>query len=96
MLKKPNNNGEKYEENPDDEEEVEEKKVEYKYFVHLKTPKSYVAKDGTPREFDVYYCTDVKTSSVLENSIELTIENKGGSRKVHLDKNLVDSIEEKL
>lgn len=68
----------------------------YKYIVRLKTPRTYKTKEGVEKQIDSYWCTELKVSELLPNSLELLQENQSGSKKITLDRLAIESVEEIL
>lgn len=76
-----------------DENEVEQKN--YKYIVQLKDAISYEL-NGETKKFTAYFCTEIKEGTLFPNSLELTIENQSGTRKVNISKDKINEVVEVL
>ena len=68
----------------------------YKYIIRLKTPRTYTDKNGIEKTFDCYFFAEYSQSEMFPNSIVMLIENQGGTRKVTLNKDSIDTIDEMI
>lgn len=68
----------------------------YKYIIRLKTPRTYTDKNGIEKTFDCYFVAEYNQSEMFPNSIVMLIENQGGTRKVTLNKDSIDTIDEMI
>jgi len=66
----------------------------YKYIIRLKTPRTYTDKNGLEKTFDCYFVSEYSQAEMFPNSIVMLIENQGGTRKITINKDSIDTIDE--
>lgn len=80
--------------NQEGEVKVETEIKNYKYIIRLKQPRTYVDKQGMEKTFDCYFVTEYSQAEMFPNSIVMLIENQGGTRKITINKDSIDTIDE--